>query len=103
VGKDEPNRAHLRFPSFFPQITRPNSTITWTICPDSTPNATFYCHFLPLPLDYEEEESNEKAIIAMRMFPSTVDESERLGSLFTNPGGVSPFMSSSLISLNSRD
>ena len=30
----------------------------------------------------------------MRMFPSTVDEEERLGSLFTNPGGVSSLLSS---------
>ncbi|KAJ6480788.1 Alpha/Beta hydrolase protein [Mycena vitilis] len=65
-----------------PVLVRQNATIEWTACPD---NSTFYCSFFPVPLDYDAPCAEEKTIIAMRMFPAT--NSERIGSLFTNPGG----------------
>ncbi|KAJ7438206.1 Alpha/Beta hydrolase protein [Mycena galericulata] len=63
---------------------RPGATLQWTSCPD---NSTFYCSFFTVPLDYVAPRSDGKTVIAMRMFPATVSASERLGSIFTNPGG----------------
>ncbi|KAJ7186421.1 hypothetical protein C8R46DRAFT_1184442 [Mycena filopes] len=65
-------------------ITRQNATLKWTACPD---NSTFYCSYFTVPLDYAEPEAEAKTVIAMRMFPATVTASERVGSIFTNPGG----------------
>ncbi|KAF7341146.1 hypothetical protein MVEN_01849400 [Mycena venus] len=65
-------------------IIRENATIQWTACPD---NSTFYCSFFAVPLDYEAPSAEDNVVIAMRMFPATVPTSERLGSIFTNPGG----------------
>ncbi|KAJ6622216.1 Alpha/Beta hydrolase protein [Mycena sp. CBHHK59/15] len=65
-------------------LVRPNATLQWTACPD---NSTFYCSFFAVPLDYSDPLSDDKTVIAMRMFPATVPKSARLGSIFTNPGG----------------
>ncbi|KAJ7720861.1 TAP-like protein-domain-containing protein [Mycena maculata] len=61
-----------------------NAHLQWTPCPD---NSTFYCSFFAVPLDYATPSSEDKTVIAMRMYPATVSGSERLGSIFTNPGG----------------
>lgn len=66
-----------------PVILRENATIQWAACPD---NSTFYCSFFTVPLDYDAPSAEDKTAIAMRMFPATVPTSERLGSIFTNPG-----------------
>lgn len=66
-----------------PVLVRANATLQWTQCPD---NSTFYCSFFAVPLDYATPSSEAKTVIAMRMFPATVSASERLGSIFTNPG-----------------
>ncbi|KAF8181193.1 Alpha/Beta hydrolase protein [Mycena galopus ATCC 62051] len=63
-------------------LIRENATIQWTACPD---NSTFYCSFFAVPLDYDAPSAEDKTVIAMRMFPAT--KSDRLGSVFTNPGG----------------
>ncbi|KAJ7080085.1 hypothetical protein C8R43DRAFT_1143160 [Mycena crocata] len=60
------------------------STLQWTACPDSS---TFYCIFFAVPLDYDAPSSGEGTVIAMWMFPTTVSDYGRLGSIFTNPGG----------------
>ncbi|KAJ6563646.1 Alpha/Beta hydrolase protein [Mycena vulgaris] len=65
-------------------LVRDNATLQWTACPD---NSTFYCSYFTVPLDYAVPSSPDKTVIAMRMFPATVPNSERLGSIFTNPGG----------------
>ncbi|KAJ7685794.1 TAP-like protein-domain-containing protein [Mycena polygramma] len=65
-----------------PVLIRENATIQWTACPD---NSTFYCSFFTVPLDYDAPCAEDKTVIAIRMFPAT--NSERIGSLFTNPGG----------------
>ncbi|KAJ7813867.1 alpha/beta hydrolase fold-domain-containing protein [Mycena olivaceomarginata] len=49
-------------------------------------NATIH-FFFAVPLDYDAPSAEDKTVIAMRMFPATVPSAERLGSLFTNPGG----------------
>ncbi|KAJ7739563.1 Alpha/Beta hydrolase protein [Mycena metata] len=70
--------------SSHPLIVRENSTLKWEACPD---NSTFYCSYFTVPLDYDEPDAEDKTVIAMRMFPAPVTASERLGSIFTNPGG----------------
>ncbi|KAJ7453146.1 Alpha/Beta hydrolase protein [Mycena latifolia] len=65
-------------------LVRPSATLHWMACPD---NSTFYCTFFEVPLDYDAPSAEDKTVIAMRMFPATVPNSERLGSIFTNPGG----------------
>ncbi|KAF7320923.1 hypothetical protein HMN09_00179000 [Mycena chlorophos] len=67
-------------------LDRPQSSITWTACPD---NSTFYCAFFPVPLDYDtpDDSDGDRTVLAMRMFPATVPSEDRLGSIFTNPGG----------------
>ncbi|KAF7314917.1 hypothetical protein MIND_00005600 [Mycena indigotica] len=67
-----------------PLLHRPHTSLRWRECPD---NSTFYCTFFEVPLDYDAPNDPEKTVIAMRMFPATVSSSERLGSVFTNPGG----------------
>ncbi|KAJ7080072.1 Alpha/Beta hydrolase protein [Mycena crocata] len=65
-------------------LLRQESTLQWTACPD---NSTFYCTFFAVPLGYDAPSSGDETVIAMRMFPATVSNSDRLGSIFTNPGG----------------
>ncbi|KAJ6480802.1 Alpha/Beta hydrolase protein [Mycena vitilis] len=72
------------------ELVRENSTIKWRACPD---NASFLCTFLKVPLDYSNHgilppsAPEDYATIAMRLYPATVPTSQRLGTIFTNPGG----------------
>ncbi|KAJ7061526.1 hypothetical protein C8F01DRAFT_1137680 [Mycena amicta] len=43
--------------------------------------------FFDVPLDYDAPTDPDKVVIALRMFPATVPFSERIGSIFTDPGG----------------
>ncbi|KAJ7706732.1 hypothetical protein B0H17DRAFT_1192308 [Mycena rosella] len=86
----------LRHCNIFPRpgLVRTNATLQWTACPD---NSTFYCTFFAVPLDYDAPAAPDKTVIAMRMFPATVPASERLSSIFTNPGGPGGSGHSSLL------
>ncbi|KAJ6531058.1 Alpha/Beta hydrolase protein [Mycena capillaripes] len=70
-------------------LARENSKIKWQTCPD---DASFFCAFLNVPLDYSNRTATQlfpknSATIAMRLYPATVPAAERLGTIFTNPGG----------------
>ncbi|KAJ7137961.1 Alpha/Beta hydrolase protein [Mycena epipterygia] len=68
-----------------PGLVRQKSTITWESCPD---HSKLFCAFFAVPLDYSNLTGvQDRAIIAMRMYPATVPPSQRLGTIFTNPGG----------------
>ncbi|KAJ7766610.1 Alpha/Beta hydrolase protein [Mycena metata] len=56
--------------------------IKWSVCPDDTGS---FCFFLKVPLEYGT--TQDYATVAMRMYPATVPPSQRLGTIFTNPGG----------------
>lgn len=70
-------------PQSIAKLSRPSSALDWSPCPD---NATFYCSFFTVPLDYSAPWEDDKTHIAMRMYPASVGSDERLGSVFTNPG-----------------
>lgn len=55
--------------------------IKWSVCPDDTGS---FCSFLKVPLEYGS--TQDYATVAMRMYPATVPPSQRLGTIFTNPG-----------------
>ncbi|KAF7295791.1 AB hydrolase-1 domain-containing protein [Mycena chlorophos] len=57
-------------------LSRPNSTLEWTACPD---NSTFYSP--------DNNDAENTVTLAMRVFPATVSAGDRLGSIFMNPGG----------------
>ncbi|KAJ7029410.1 Alpha/Beta hydrolase protein [Mycena alexandri] len=63
-------------------LAREKSEIEWSVCPD---DIGFSCSFLRVPLDYGT--TGDYATLAMRMYPATVPPSQRLGTIFTNPGG----------------
>ncbi|KAJ6526211.1 TAP-like protein-domain-containing protein [Mycena vulgaris] len=73
-----------------PNLVRENSTLKWKPCPD---DHSFFCAFLLVPLDYSngtgvaQVSTEDRATIAMRVYPATVPTSQRLGTIFTNPGG----------------
>ncbi|KAJ7319325.1 Alpha/Beta hydrolase protein [Mycena albidolilacea] len=69
-------------------LVREKSKIEWKICPD---DPSFFCAFLAVPLDYSNRTlmqlHPQAATIAMRLYPATVPSAQRLGTIFTNPGG----------------
>ncbi|KAJ6622149.1 TAP-like protein-domain-containing protein [Mycena sp. CBHHK59/15] len=65
-------------------LVREKSTLAWRACPD---NSTFFCSFLTVPLDYSNPTAPDNSVVAIRLYPASVSHSERLGTIFTNPGG----------------
>ncbi|KAB5588106.1 Hydrolase [Ceratobasidium theobromae] len=65
-------------------LTTRESKISWSPCPDSN---TTQCALLDVPMDYSDPSNNQTVSIFLRKFPATVPESQRLGSILTNPGG----------------
>ncbi|KAF7337822.1 hypothetical protein MVEN_02005100 [Mycena venus] len=70
-------------------LVRENSTIKWRACPD---DSSFFCAFLEVPLDYDSSRTSvqlhpQHATLALRMYPATAPASQRLGTIFVNPGG----------------
>ncbi|KAJ7289246.1 Alpha/Beta hydrolase protein [Mycena rebaudengoi] len=69
--------------TILPEI-RNTAPLQWTPCPDMS---SFRCSFFTVPLDYSNPTAEDSSVIAIRMLPATVPDSERLGTIFTNPGG----------------
>ncbi|GAA5947973.1 hypothetical protein JCM3775_001144 [Rhodotorula graminis] len=65
-------------------LVQPGGGIWWSQCPD---DSTTYCGFLNVPRDYTDPKADDLVSLALRMIPATVPPKERLGYLFTNPGG----------------
>ncbi|KAJ7453101.1 Alpha/Beta hydrolase protein [Mycena latifolia] len=67
-------------------LVREKSRLGWEACPD---NHSYFCAFLPVPLEYSNrtEATEDRAILALRLYPATVPPTQRLGTIFTNPGG----------------
>ncbi|KAJ7154178.1 hypothetical protein C8R46DRAFT_1227785 [Mycena filopes] len=81
-GKEEDVSSRARALLSLPRAREPQ--IKWNTCPDDT---SFLCSFLDVPLDYSDEASEDYATLAIRLYPATVPPSQRLGTIFTNPGG----------------
>ena len=63
-------------------VGSPNSTIAWSLCPDTANDAretTFYCSSFKVPLNWLDPREGVNADLFLRMYPA--DEGKRVGSL----------------------
>lgn len=62
-------------------FTRHNSTITWSVCPDTPKNEpyTFYCSLLTVPTNWIDPVEEETTEIFMRLLPA--EKNKKLGTM----------------------
>ncbi|KZO96038.1 alpha/beta-hydrolase [Calocera viscosa TUFC12733] len=63
---------------------RVSGGIAWAPCADLT---EFECAYLSVPMDYTNPLPNETVSLSLRRLPATAPMTDRMGTLFINPGG----------------